>query len=51
MKVDAPRPGKHLDRTMDEVAREFYRRVCGMKLFAMYRELLATGRAVGRRAA
>ena len=27
MKVDAPRPGKHLDRTMDEAASEFYRRL------------------------
>ncbi len=32
MKVEAPRRGKHLDRTMDEAAREFYRRLEGGSL-------------------
>ena len=27
MKVEAPRPGKHLERTIDEAARDFYRRL------------------------
>lgn len=44
----ADRIGREARRVVE---REFDRRICGEKLVTLYRELLAGGRAVGRRAA
>jgi glycosyltransferase involved in cell wall biosynthesis len=44
----ADRMGREARRAVE---REFDRRVCGEKLVSLYRELLAGGWAVGRRAA